>query len=68
MQNMKTKIGSLILNMDELTQKSLALLEILAISSKSLKEGKFTPIDEAFVEIEEKIKESNAQGVKKRWK
>jgi prevent-host-death family protein len=40
----------------EQTQDSLALLKILALSSKSLKDGKVKPIKDAFHDIDEKIK------------
>jgi prevent-host-death family protein len=40
----------------EQTQDSLALLKILALSSKSLKDGKVKPIKDAFHDINEKIK------------
>jgi hypothetical protein len=56
MQNKETKVVRQAINGDEQIQKSLALLEILAISNKSLKDGKFQPLDEAFIEIKEKIK------------
>ncbi len=61
MQNKETKVVRQAINSDEQMQKSLALLGILAISRKSLKEGKFTPIDEAFIEIGEKILESHVR-------
>ncbi len=38
----------------EKTQKSLALLKILAQSRKNLEEGKFKPAKEAFRELREK--------------
>ena len=42
----------------EQTQESLALLKILAMSKKSMKNGKFKPIEESFSEIRSRIKES----------
>lgn len=42
----------------EQTQESLALLKILAMSKKSMKNGKFKPIEESFSEIRNRIKES----------
>jgi prevent-host-death family protein len=42
----------------EQTQKSLALLKILALSNKNLKEGNIKPIDQAFNDIRKKIAES----------
>lgn len=36
-------------------QESLALLKILALSGKNLREGKFKGIDEAFTDIESRI-------------
>jgi len=38
------------------TQESLALLKILALSSKNIKEGKVKPLDEAFQDLEKRIK------------
>jgi prevent-host-death family protein len=40
----------------EKTQESLALLKILALSSKSIKEGKVKTLDKAFQDLEERIK------------
>lgn len=40
----------------EKTQESLALLKILALSSKNIKEGKVKPLDKAFHNLEERIK------------
>ena len=42
----------------EATQDSIALLKILAMSSKSKKEGKSKPIKTAFVDIRKSIAES----------
>jgi prevent-host-death family protein len=39
----------------EETQESLALLKILAVSSKNMKEGKYKPVKEAFKNISNKI-------------
>jgi prevent-host-death family protein len=38
------------------TQETLALLKILALSSKSFRDGRFKPLDEAFAEIRQKRK------------
>lgn len=57
-QNGEAKVILQDIKIYEEMQKSLALLKILAISSKSLSEGNVTPLEEAFFEIEEKIKES----------
>ncbi|TAL69969.1 MAG: type II toxin-antitoxin system Phd/YefM family antitoxin [Bacteroidetes bacterium] len=45
----------------EQTQDSLALLKILALSSKSLNDGKVKPIKDAFHDIKEKIKRLNGK-------
>jgi prevent-host-death family protein len=41
----------------EQLQESLALLKILALSNKSLKEEKFKPIEKSFLHIRSKIEE-----------
>ncbi len=38
-------------------QQSLALLKILALSSKSREEGKFKPADQAFTDVRQRIKD-----------
>jgi len=43
----------------EKTQESLALLKILAQSRKSLDEGKYRPMKEAFNRLRDKVKEFN---------
>lgn len=40
----------------EQTQESLALLKILAKSSKSIKDGNFKPINKTFNDLEKRIK------------
>jgi len=40
----------------EETQESLALLKILALSSKKIKVGAFKPLDEAFTDLEKRVK------------
>jgi prevent-host-death family protein len=43
----------------EQSQESLALLKILALSNKNLKEGKFKPIEKSFLHIRAKIEEKH---------
>lgn len=40
----------------EQTQESLAMLKLLAMSSKSIREGKFKPVAQAFDDLEKRIK------------
>ncbi len=42
----------------EQTQESLALLKILAQSSKGIREGRSKPVKKAFADIRKRIKES----------
>ena len=42
----------------EQTQESLALLKILAMSNKSLKEGRIKPVKKAFRDIRNRMKEN----------
>ena len=42
----------------EQTQESLALLKMLAMSTKSLKEGRFKPVKKAFREVNDRMKEN----------
>ena len=42
----------------EQTQESLALLKILAMSTKSLKEGRFKPVKKAFRDVKNRMKEN----------
>ena len=42
----------------EQTQESLALLKILAMSTKSLKEGRFKPVKKAIQDVKNRIKEN----------
>ncbi len=39
----------------EQTQETLALLKILALGDQSLEEGRFQPLDEAFVDIRKNL-------------
>ena len=43
------------IKLSEQTQQSLAMLKILALSSKNLKNGKVKPIDAAFKDIKKRI-------------
>jgi prevent-host-death family protein len=43
----------------EQTQESLRLLKMLALSAKSLREGRFKPMDEAFKEISTRISDDS---------
>jgi len=45
----------------EKQQETLALLKILALSSKSIKEGKVKPIRKAFKDLDKKIKDFKKQ-------
>ncbi len=42
----------------EQTMESLALLKMLALSSKSKKCGHFKPVDQAFLDLKQRVKES----------
>ena len=42
----------------EETQKSIAMLKILALGKKEAEEGKVQPLDEAFDEVRKTLKES----------
>ena len=44
----------------EQTQESLALLKILAMSTKSLKEGRFKPLKKTFRDVKDKMNENLA--------
>ncbi len=41
----------------EQTQQSLAMLKILSLSAKNIKDGKVKPIDQSFKDLREKIAE-----------
>lgn len=56
-QNGKAKVIVQDVHVYEEIQESLALLKILAQSSKSLKEGKFKPLNQAFSDIRKRISE-----------
>ena len=43
----------------EQTQESLALLKILALSNKSMNEGRYKPLEKSFKDIRAKIDNSN---------
>jgi len=58
-QNGEAKVILQDIKLYEKTQESLAMLKILAISNKNLKDGKIKPINQAFKDIREKIKESS---------
>ncbi len=45
----------------EQNQESMALLKILAQSSKSIRKGKFKPISKAFTDLESRIKENTSK-------
>lgn len=60
-QNGEAKIIVQDIKLYEQTQQSLAMLKILALSNKSLKEGKTKPITDAFQDLRKRIKESNNQ-------
>jgi prevent-host-death family protein len=58
-QNGEAKVILQDIKLYEKTQESLAMLKILAISNKNLKDGKIKPINQAFKDIRERIKESS---------
>ena len=47
----------------EQTQESLALLKILAMSSKSMREGRIKPVKRAFRDVRKRIDESSKNEV-----
>lgn len=55
-QNGEAKVVIQDIRVYEELKESLAMLKILALSEKSIKEGKVKPIDEVFNELENKIK------------
>jgi len=58
-QNGEAKVILQDIKLYEKTQESLAMLKTLAISTKNLKDGKIKPINQAFKDIRERVKESN---------
>jgi len=58
-QNGEAKVILQDIKLYEKTQESLAMLKILAISNKNLKDGKIKPINQAFKDIREIKKESS---------
>lgn len=58
-QNGEAKVILQDIKLYEKTQESLALLKILALSTKNLKAGKIKAINQAFKDIRERIKESS---------
>lgn len=58
-QNGEAKVVLQDIKIYEQTQESLAMLKILALTSKNLKDGKVKPISQAFKDMRKKIKESN---------
>ena len=58
-QNGEAKVILQDIKLYEQTQESLAMLKILATSTKNLKDEKIKPIDQAFKDIRKRIKESS---------
>ncbi len=56
-QNGEAKVILQDIKLYEETQESLALLRILAMSTKNLKDGNVKPIDQSFSDIRKRIKE-----------
>jgi prevent-host-death family protein len=56
-QNGEAKVVVQDLDSYEKTQESLALLKILALSNKSKREGRTTPVDKAFGRLRSRIEE-----------
>jgi len=57
-QNGEAKVVLQDIKLYEKIQESLALLKTLALSTKNIKAGKIKPINQAFKDIRERIKES----------
>ncbi len=57
-QNGEAKVILQDIKLYEKTQESLALLKILALSTKNLKEGKIKPVNQTFKEVRKRIKET----------
>lgn len=60
-QNGEAKVILQDVKVYEQTQESLAILKMLALSSKSLKAGKYKPIRQAFTDVRKRIEESRAE-------
>ena len=60
-QNGEAKVIVQDVKVYEQTQESLALLKILAQSSKSRKDRKFKPVDQAFSDVRKRIKEQDGK-------
>ena len=60
-QNGEAKVILQDIKLYEKTQESLALLKILAMSNKNLKNGKVRSIDLTFKDVRKRIKESQKQ-------
>ena len=60
-QNGEAKVILQDIKLFEKTQESLALLKILALSNKNLGRGNFKPVDQAFGDIRQRIKESQSR-------
>ena len=58
-QNGEAKVILQDIKLYEQTQESLAMLKILATSTKNLKDEKIKPIDQVFKDIRKRIKESS---------
>ena len=58
-QNGEAKVILQDIKLYEKTQESLAMLKILATSTKSFKDRKIKPINQTFKDIRERIKESS---------
>jgi len=58
-QNGEAKVILQDIKVYEQTQESLAMLKILALSSKSLKEGKTKTVAKAFSDVQERIKKDS---------
>ena len=57
-QNGEAKVILQDIKLYEQTQQSLAMLKILALSNKSLNDGKIKPITDAFQDLRKRIKQS----------
>jgi prevent-host-death family protein len=55
-QNGEAKVVVQDVRVYEQTQESMALLKILAMSNKNVREGKFKPPDQTFDELEKRMK------------
>jgi prevent-host-death family protein len=57
-QNGEAKVIVQDIKLYEQTQQSLAMLKILALSTKNLKDGNVKPIEQTFKDLKKKIAES----------